>query len=397
MPAPCGSPIIPRMLNVSSLLGVRQSASDALRYGRHRHGETTPTSSRTRRPVVVWNVTRACNLACKHCYANAKRTAAPDELTNAEAMAFLDDLAQYSVPAVLISGGEPLARPDLLPLIAHGVEKGLRFTLSTNGTLIDRTMAADLKQVGLIYAGVSIDGSPELHDRQRCEVGAFDASVEGLRNLGEAGVRRGVRFTVTPGNHEGLGEVLELVVREGIERFCLYHLVPSGRGGLLSDITPDQRRDVLETVFTFAEEHPDVEVLTVDNPSDGAVLARWLDLRDPDRAARCREMLEWNAGSAGGSGIGIGCVDERGDIHPDQFSRHRTLGNIRQAPFSQIWTEGADPWWQALRSGERPLAAECSACPELSICGGGHRARAELATGDPWALDPSCALVGAPA
>lgn len=397
MPGADGAPIIPRMLNVSSLLGVRQSASDALRYGRHRHGETIPTSSRARRPVVVWNVTRACNLACKHCYANAKRTAAPDELTNAEARAFLDDLAEYRVPAVLISGGEPLARPDLLPLIAHGVECGLRFTLSTNGTLIDRAMARQLKEVGLIYAGVSIDGSPELHDRQRCEVGAFDASVEGLRNLGEAGVRRGVRFTVTPGNHEGLGEVLDLVVREGIERFCLYHLVPSGRGGLLSDITPEQRRDVLETVFTFAEEHPDVEVLTVDNPSDGAVLARWLDLRDAGRAARCREMLEWNAGSAGGPGIGIGCVDERGDIHPDQFSRHRTLGNIRQAPFSRIWTEGADPWWRELRSGERPLAADCASCPELAICGGGHRARAELATGDPWARDPSCALVGAAA
>lgn len=392
MTTPARFRTIPLMLNVSSLLGVRRSASDALRYGRRREGESTPASSRERRPVVVWNVTRACNLACRHCYANAKRTAARDELTTAEARAFLDDLAGFGVPAVLISGGEPLARPDILDLIAHGVERGLRFTLSTNGTLIDPQMARDLKSVGLIYAGVSIDGPRELHDRQRCEQGAYDASVTGLRNLADAGVRRGVRFTVTPGNREGLSEVLELVEREGIERFCMYHLVPSGRGGNLQDITADQRRDVLEQVFSFAEEHPEVEVLTVDNPSDGAVLARWLELRDADRGARAREMLEWNAGSTGGPGIGLGCVDERGNVHPDQFSRHRTLGSIREAPFSRIWTEARDEWWQELRSGDRPLAPDCVHCPELAVCGGGHRARAELATGDPWARDPSCSL-----
>ncbi len=161
------------MINVSSLLGVRQSASDALRYGRHRSGEHTPRSSTDRRPVVVWNVTRACNLACTHCYASAKRTPAADELTGDEARAFLDDLARYGVPAVLISGGEPLARPDLLDLMTYGVERGLRFTLSTNGTLIDDITARRLKTAGLIYAGVSIDGPEELHDRQRWACGIW--------------------------------------------------------------------------------------------------------------------------------------------------------------------------------------------------------------------------------
>lgn len=385
------------MINVSSLLGTRQSASDALRYGRHRSGEHTPRSSTDRRPVVVWNVTRACNLACTHCYASAKRTPAADELTGDEARAFLDDLAGYGVPAVLISGGEPLSRPDLLDLMGYGVERGLRFTLSTNGTLIDGITARRLKTAGLIYAGVSIDGPEHLHDTQRREQGAFRASVEGLRNLGEAGVRRGVRFTVTPGNHEGIDEVLDLVVRESIERFCLYHLVPSGRGGHLQDISAERRREVLATVFQFAEDHPDVEVLTVDNPSDGPALVHWLEDRDPERAVRCREMLAWNAGSKGGPGIGIGCVDERGLVHPDQFSRHRVLGNIREEPFSQIWTEAKDPWLAELRSSERPLAPVCEGCPDLAMCGGGNRARAELATGDPWALDPSCSRLEAAA
>lgn len=383
------------MINVSSLLGVRESASDALRYGQQRHGETTPRSSTERHPVVVWNVTRACNLACTHCYANAKRTPAPDELTTDEARAFLDDLAAWSVPAVLISGGEPLSRPDLLDLISYGAERNLRFTLSSNGTMITPGIATRLKEAGLIYAGISIDGPKALHDRQRCEAGSFDAAVTGLRNLADAGVRRGVRFTVTPGNIDGLSEVLSLVLRENIERVCLYHLVPSGRGGNLYDITPQQRREVLHRVFVFAEAFPHVEVLTVDNPSDGVALAQWLDARDPARAARAREMLGWNAGARGGPGIGIGCVDERGNIHPDQFSRHRTLGNIREAPFSQIWEHGRSEWIQLMRSPDRPMAQICRTCPELGICGGGMRARAELATGDPWAADPSCSLAHA--
>jgi Fe-coproporphyrin III synthase len=385
------------MINVSSLLGVRESASDALRYGQTRHGEHTPRSSRDRHPVVVWNVTRACNLACRHCYANAKRTPAPDELTTAEAKAFLDDLAAYTVPAVLISGGEPLARLDLLELISYGAARGLRFTLSSNGTKISSRVARHLKEAGLIYAGISIDGPKHLHDHQRCEDGAYDGAIEGLRHLAEAGVRRGVRFTVTPGNIDGLSDVLALVLRENIERFCLYHLVPSGRGGNLDDITPEQRREVLQRVFVFAEAFPQVEVLTVDNPSDGVALAQWLDARDPTRAARAREMLTWNAGARGGPGIGIGCVDERGDIHSDQFSRHRTLGSIREAPFSEIWQNGRTEWLQLMRSEDRPIAPLCQACPGLNMCGGGMCARAELATGDPWAADPSCSLVHAAA
>lgn len=382
------------MINVSSLLGVRRSASDALRYGRRRAGEHTPASSTARRPVVVWNVTRACNLACTHCYASAKRRPGPDELTTAEARAFLDDLAGFGVPAVLMSGGEPLSRPDLLDLIGYGGERGLRFTLSTNGTLIDPAMARSLAAVGLVYAGVSIDGPEQLHDRQRRQAGAYRDSVKGLRNLGDAGVRRGVRFTITPGNVGGVDDVLDLVAREGIERLCVYHLVPSGRGGLLSDITPAERLGVLHRVFTFAESHPEVEVLTVDNPSDGAALVRWLTVLDPARVDRAREMLEWNAGARGGPGVGIGCVDEVGLVHPDQFSRHRVLGDIRQEPFSRIWSEGRDAWLTELRSAERPLDSACATCPDLALCGGGMRSRAELATGDPWAIDPSCSLAG---
>lgn len=381
------------MLNVSTLTGARTSSSDALRYGMRREGEQTPTSSTTRRPVVVWNSTKACNLACAHCYASAKLNPAPDELTTDEGKAFFDDLADYGVPAVLLSGGEPLVRPDLLELVEHGRSRGLRFTLSSNGTLIDAELARTLAAAGVIYVGVSIDGDESTHDHLRREQGAWRRAVDGLGHLGAAGVRRGVRFTMTPDTIPQLDAVLQLALDESIDRICVYHLVPSGRGGRLHDVTPAQRIDALHRIFDFAVEHPGVEVLTVDNPSDGPMLHRWLLERDPDAAARCRDALAWNQGAAGGPGIGLAAVDERGDVHPDQFSRHRTFGNVREEPFSTIWSEARDPYLASLRERPRPLPETCRACPDLELCGGGLRSRAELAGGDPWGMDPSCHLL----
>ena len=381
------------MLNVSTLLGARSSQSDALRYGMKRPGADVPTSSRHRRPVVVWNSTRACNLACTHCYASARLRPADDELTTEEARAFLEDLAAYGVPAVLLSGGEPLARPDLLDLIAYGASRGLRFTLSSNGTLIGAELARTLARLKVTYVGISIDGDEASHDRLRRMPGAWRRSVEALRHLRGAGVRRGVRYTLTPANVNYLGAVLDLVRAERIERLCVYHLVPAGRGARLHDISPEQRRDALIRLFEFAAVNPQVEVLTVGNPSDGPFLYRWLLQRDPEAAGRCRGALLWNRGARHGPGVGLAAVDERGDVHPDQFSRHRTFGNVRQQPFSVIWSTGRDAYLQALRSPDRPFPDRCQSCPYLELCGGGLRSRAELAAGDPWAFDPSCSLI----
>jgi len=383
------------MLNVSTLVGARTSASDALRYGMARPGERVPRSARARRPVVVWNVTRACNLACAHCYASAKSGPSPDELDHTEAIAFLDDLAAFGVPSVLLSGGEPLTRPDLLALVEHGVGRGLRFTLSTNGTLIDDRVARALGAVGITYVGVSIDGTEPTHDRLRRRVGAWQASVRALRALRRAGVKRGIRFTLTPDTQRDLGAVLGFTESERIERLCVYHLVPSGRGRRLVDITASQRRAALERIFEFAATHHDVEVLTVDNPSDGPALHRWLSTRDPIAAERCRQALEWNGGAAHGPGFALAAVDERGDVHVDQFSRHHTVGSIRLEPFSRIWSSPADSYLRLRRARDHPLPAQCRSCAGHAMCGGGSRTRAAVATGDPWGFDPSCSLVGA--
>jgi len=380
------------VLNVSTLVGAGTSASDALRYGMSRPGEIVPRSSAQRRPVVVWNSTRECNLACAHCYASARSGPAPDELDTSEALAMLDDLADFGVPAVLLSGGEPLTRPDLLELLEHGIERGLRMTLSTNGTLLDDGLASALASLGITYVGISIDGTEATHDRLRRKTGAWRRSVHGLRTLHDAGVRRGIRFTLTPDTVTDLERVLAFAEAERVERVCVYHLVPSGRGRRLVDIEPEQRRAALECIFEFAVEHPTVEVLTVDNPSDGPALVHWLRERDPSAARRCRRALEWNRGAPYGPGVGLAAIDECGDVHVDQFSRHHSVGNVRVEPFSRIWSQPTDPYLRALRSTTRPLPKRCQACADQGLCGGGMRTRAEAMTGDPWGFDPSCTL-----
>ena len=296
---------------------------------------------------------------------------------------------------MLLSGGEPLVRPDLLELVVYGRDRGLRFTLSSNGTLVDDRIAAAIADAGVVYVGVSVDGGEAAHDRLRREAGARAAPIGGLRALHAAGVRRGIRFTLTPETLPSLDEVLGLVLDEQIDRLCLYHLVPSGRGRFLHDITVVERRNALGRLFDFALDHPETEVLTVDNPSDGPWLHRWLTERDADAAAACRVALRWNRGATGGSGAGLACIDERGDVHPDQFSRHRTFGNVLERPFSAIWSEPTDAYLLALRARERPMPEQCRRCDDLELCGGGFRARAEAITGDSWGFDPSCTLVDA--
>jgi radical SAM protein with 4Fe4S-binding SPASM domain len=369
------------MLNISTLLQTRKSRSDGLRYGAASSRGVRYSKASSRPPVVVWNATLACNLGCLHCYASAKTRPASDELTTADALSFVHQLAALRCPALLLSGGEPLLRNDLFEIVAAARNAGLSVTLSTNGTLVDRALAARLRDVGVTYVGISIDGDERTHDGLRRCKGSWQQATAALYELGRVGVTRGVRFTLTPATSGALGDVLRLVADLGVERFCMYHLVPSGRGVRLHDVTPRQRYQALLQVFEFAASHPEVEVLTVANPSDGVILLRWIQKNFPDRAERAWKLMTWNGGARWASGSSLACVDHTGTVYPDQFSRHRPLGNIRRASFADIW------------SSRPPLPSppkECHRCEYFAICGGGMRARAELATGDPSGMDPSC-------
>ena len=386
------------MIGISKLYCGTVEPSDALRYGRM--SSSLPSHllqfSADKRPVVVWNATRKCNLKCVHCYAHATDVSTEDELTTEEGRALIDDLAGYGVPVLLFSGGEPLVRKDLPELAAYAVEKGMRAVISTNGTLITPAVARTLKEIGLSYVGISLDGMREVNDRFRGVKGAFDKAVEGIENSRAAGIKVGLRFTINKANAAEIPGIFDLLEEKDIPRVCFYHLVYAGRGSNLveQDLTHEETRKavdlIIERTRDLHQRGKPKEVLTVDNHADGPYLYLRLLKEDPERAKEVYELLQMNEGN--NTGRGIGCVSWNGDVHPDQFWRHYSFGNVRQRPFSEIWSDTSDPLMARLKDKKPHVKGRCASCRWLDICAGNFRVRAEAVTGDLWAPDPACYL-----
>ncbi len=385
------------MIGISKLYLGTVEASDPLRYGRKsgRLPSHLLQFSEDKKPVVVWNVTARCNLSCTHCYA---ATHGPvEELDTEAALAVIDDLAAFGAPVLLFSGGEPLTRPDILQLARHAAARGLRVVFSTNGTLIDARLAAEFKSIGLSYAGISLDGTEAIHDRFRRCPGAFQRSLAGIRYCRDAGVKVGLRVTMTKDNVADIPAIFDLMEAERIPRICLYHLVYCGRGAEIAshDLDPAQRRATLDliverTARLHARGFP-VEVLTVDNHCDGPYLyLRMLREKNP-RAEDVMKLLRMNGGNS--TGHGLACISWDGTVYPDQFWRNKPVGNVREKPFSEIWGKPAPGSLLALlREKKKHVTGRCAACRFLDVCGGNFRARAEAATGDLWGVDPACYL-----
>lgn len=386
------------MIGISKLYCGTVEPSDALRYGRQ--SAQLPSHllqfSEDKRPVVVWNVTQRCNLRCVHCYAHAKNQHFDNELSTEEGRLLIDDLAAFGVPVLLFSGGEPLIRPDLPELAAYAVEHGMRAVISTNGTLIDPAMARNLKQIGLSYVGISVDGTEAINDRFRGVAGAYRKAIEGIRNCREAGIKVGLRFTINRFNAGEIPAIFELLEAEQVPRVCFYHLVYAGRGSNLvkDDLSHEETRAAVDLILDrTADLHQrglDKEVLTVDNHADGPYLYLRLLRENPERAAQVLELLRMNEGN--NSGRGIGCVSWDGEVYADQFWRHHSFGNVRRTPFSRIWTQPEDPLLAQLKEKKKWVTGRCATCRWLDVCGGNFRVRAEALTGDVWAPDPACYL-----
>jgi radical SAM protein with 4Fe4S-binding SPASM domain len=379
------------MINLTRIwTGVGQSA-DALRYGR---GGEAPASAASRRPVVVWNLTRTCNLYCAHCYSDSAPQHYEGELTLAEARDLIDDLAHYGVRHLLLSGGEPTLHPHFFSIAKYAAEKGLKPTLSTNGTRLTRLLALRLREIGLGYIGISLDGIGRQHDLFRGTPGAFDRAVSGIRHCRAFGHKRGLRLTLTRHNIHELDAFFRFIEDEDIPRICFYHLVPAGRGAALELPTPVETRTAIDRILRQVEkwhrEGIEREVLTVTQPADAAYLL-WLLERDKSPGLQeARELLRWNGGAAHGSGCGLANIDPQGNVHPDQFSRSITLGNIRKKPFSEIWEHKRMPSPAGFENAGAPIGGRCKSCRYLDVCGGGFRSHAEL--GDPGGADPRCYL-----
>ncbi|MFZ5810712.1 MAG: 12,18-didecarboxysiroheme deacetylase [Thermodesulfobacteriota bacterium] len=386
------------MIGISKLYCGGVEASDALRYGRH--SGKLPSHllqfSKDKKPVVVWNMTRRCNLKCVHCYAKALDEHGKDEIDTTQAKAIIDDLAAYGAPVMLFSGGEPLVRKDLVELAHHAVSKGMRAVISTNGTLITPEKAKELKAVGLSYVGISLDGGEEIHDRFRGVPGAFKKALRGIENCQNEGLKVGLRFTINKRNAVEIPLMFDLVRDLNIPRICFYHLVYSGRGSELikEDLDHAETRAAVDLIMDKTRALFDAglpkEVLTVDNHADGPYVYLRLLREDPVRAEEVKTLLSFNEGN--NSGRGIGCISWDGSVHADQFWRNHTFGNVLTRPFSQIWDDPDIELLAKLKDKKKYVGGRCATCRYLDVCGGNFRARAEAYYDDIWAQDPACYL-----
>jgi 12,18-didecarboxysiroheme deacetylase len=386
------------MIGISKLYCGAVEAADVLRY--NRESKRLPSHllqfSADKRPVVVWNMTRRCNLKCIHCYSSSRNIPYRDELTTEEGKALITDLAAFGSPVILFSGGEPLIRKDLPELAQYAVDRGMRAVISTNGTLLTPERIRVFREIGLSYIGVSLDGLEETHDFFRGVPGTFVRAMRGIRASRDAGIKVGVRFTVNRHNVQDVPAIFDLLEAEDIPRCCFYHLVYSGRGSALveEDLSHGETRRLLDLILDrtrdlFNRGLPK-EILTVDNHADGPYIYLRLLREDPARAAEVLELLKMNEGNS--SGNGIGCVSWDGAVHADQFWRGVSFGNVRERPFSAIWTDTSNDLMAKLKDKKPHVKGRCATCRWLGVCGGNFRVRAEAVTGDLWAPDPACYL-----
>jgi radical SAM protein with 4Fe4S-binding SPASM domain len=350
------------------------------------------------RPVVFWNITARCNLACTHCYnASGPLSTGEGELSTAEAKTVIDDLARTGVPLIIFTGGEPLMRPDLFELAHCAEARGVKTALSTNGTLITPEMAGRIRDAGIGYAGISLDGATAAtHDRFRQTPGAFDRAIAAFSACKDAGVRTGVRVTLTKENSAELGALIDLALRIGASRFCLYWLVPCGRGAGAYNrlqLDPGEVTGALSLLYQKAKETDPaaMEFLTVDAPQDCVHL---LSAMEEDKSADLDDARSLLLSLQGGCSAGtrVANIDASGNIWPCQFARSPEFcaGNVRDRPFSAIWQDSAIPALALFRNKDALFSGRCGDCRHRSLCGGGCRVRAHAKNGDFFAEDPFC-------
>jgi len=393
------------MIDIGKLYCGGESTGDGLRYGtkagHDSHGNAPHklmTLASDRKPIVVWSTTRTCNLKCVHCYTDSDNVKYDNELSTEEGKKLIDSLAEFGIPSLLFSGGEPLVRKDIFELIEYAAKKNVRPVISTNGTLIDKETAQKIKDAGVVYVGISLDGTEEVNDNFRGVEGAYQKAMQGFRNCKEINQRVGLRLTLTKRNYQDLHKIFDFIEREGISRACFYHLVYAGRGSDIykDDLTYKESRDAMDIIIERTEDFfkrgKDINILTVDNHADGVYLYRKLLKTDPKRAEEVYKLLTWNGGGAHSTGVGIGNIDFVGNVHPDQFWQDYTLGNIREREFGDIWTDESEPLMKGLKHKADFIKGRCRVCKYTEICTGAMRVRGARVYDDPWAPDPQCYL-----
>ncbi len=391
------------MIRITQLVHGKGTVSEALKYRKkppHQVPSRLLAFAETHRPVVFWNITNKCNLACAHCYINAESGPdGGDELSVEEAKAFIADLADMRIPLLMFTGGEPLVRKDFWELADYATAKGLKTALSTNGTLITKEVAARLKAIGIEYVGVSLDGAnAETHDAIRNQPGSFKKAVQALKNCVEIGLTSGIRVTITRDNYREIASLIDLSLAIEVPRFCVYWLVPSGRGKEIYErqLEPHETSHIFDLLCQRAKDVDPgkIELLTVDAPQDGIYLLNKLREEDSQGYEDALKLLQFTGDSCS-AGDRVANVDPAGNVYPCQFAQLEEfkIGNVRERKFSELWIDSENPVLAAFREKTNLLKGKCASCVYKELCGGGCRIRAYAQYGDIWAEDPLCPFV----
>jgi AdoMet-dependent heme synthase len=323
--------------------------------------------------LISWNTTRKCNQFCAHCYRDARPEADADELSTEEGLGLLDEIAKAGFKIMVLSGGEPLVRPDIVDLVRHGSEAGLRVVVGTNGTLLTPEWVTRLKEAGCARVGISLDSTdPAVHDKFRCMPGAWELSVQGMRYCREGGLPFQIHTTVTERNQQEILDITDLAVELGAAAHHIFFLVPAGRGEDIEGESLQAREyeHLLNRILT-KQTQVDIELKPTCAPHFM-------------RIARRRGIpMRFTKGCLAGTHYCV--ITPTGDVHPCPYLP-LTVANVRETPFSEIWR--SNPVFRELRGAE--LKGRCGSCDCADICGG-CRARAYYySEGDYMAEEPWC-------
>ncbi len=382
------------MLLISELLKHIQEKNIDNTYRFSSEGNRIRFSQENQKPVVVWNVNEHCNMTCPHCYASAKiKKKEVQEISTKEAEKILAELKNYDVKILIFSGGEPLLRKDLFHLLEKANTLGFYCHLSTNGVLISEKVAQTLKDLNIRYVGISVDGLPDFNDSYRGLPKAFQKAFLAFEYLKKYNIKTGLRMTISKKNKDQLLPLLNYALRYNIDRFYISHLLYSGRGKevLKDDLEPHESKSIMWKVFEIAEEwihkNYSIDIVSGGNDVDGALLYLYIKEKyGENQANKIKAILEKRRGNTAGEKI-IN-IDHLGNVHPDQFWRSYTAGNLLNTPLETIL---ADELFQKLKIREQYLY-ECKDCEFLMMCRGSHRERALSVYNDLWARDPACYL-----
>lgn len=338
--------------------------------------------------IIAWEITRSCNLSCAHCRAAAEFGAYTGELSLEEIKKVIDNIVTISNPIIILTGGEPLLRPDIWEIIDYCHEKGAMPVVGTNATLIDDAMAAKLAEHKIPRISVSIDfATAEEHDAFRGEVGCFDSAIEGIKAAKRHGVGVQINTTVTKANVAELPAIHDLAEALGVDAFHIFMLVPTGRGSDLIDIelSPEESEKALTWAYERQKTSP-LHFKPTDSPHYYRII-RQLAKKEGKKVTREEYGLDaMTRGCLGG--ITFGFISHMGDVQPCGYFDMQ-LGNVKEKPFSEIWTDS--PVFNDLRDYSK-LKGKCGACEYKAVCGG-CRARALEVTGDYMESEPYCAYI----